>query len=293
MTNTAPPMKMMKKISRVAIAALALEACAPPAQPAAQQTTASIVLGAPTHQWRLPESLREISGLAVAPDGRLFAHNDEVAVIYEIDPRDGRLVKAFALGQPVQAGDFEGLAIAPDGVFWMTTSQGQIYSFREGADGAGVAFQTFDTSLSGACEVEGLAYLATDQSLILACKRNEARAMRDEIVLYAWRPGETATHVWATLPEADITAHAGVRRFRPSSLDIDARTGRILLLSAFDGAVVELGPHGELVNAAALTGEHVQAEGVAMLNDGSVVIADEAGGRGRRALLSVYPGFGR
>lgn len=290
MANAPPTMKMMT-IKRVIVAALALAACAPPAQPAAQQSE-NTPLGAPTGQWRLPDSLREISGLAVSANGQLFAHNDEIAVIYELNPHDGRLVKAFALGQPPQTGDFEGLAIAPDGAFWMTTSQGQLYSFREGEDGAGVTFQTFDTGLANLCEVEGLAYLASEQSLILACKRNEARDMRDQISLYAWRPGDGAAHVWATLPEADVAARAGVRRFRPSSLDVDARTGRILMLSAFDGAIAELGPNGELVNAAALTGDHVQAEGVAMLSDGSVVIADEAGGRGRRALLSVYPGFG-
>ncbi|UPT64668.1 MAG: SdiA-regulated domain-containing protein [Hyphomonadaceae bacterium JAD_PAG50586_4] len=157
--------------------------------------------------------------------------------------------------------------------------------FREGADGASVTSETFDTGLADTCEIEGLAYLSA-QRLILACKRNLARNMRNTIALYEWRPGQTA-QLWRTIPEADLAARAGVEHFRPSSLDIDPATGRLLLLSAFDAALVELSPEGELLSARALGSGHIQAEGIALLADGAVAVADEAGDA--RALLSRYP----
>src|SRR5687768_14749269 len=77
-------------------------------------------------QMRLPGALREISGLAVTPDGRVFAHGDERAIVSEVDYRRGAIVKSFALGSPILAGDFEGLAIA-DKRFFLITSTGRLY----------------------------------------------------------------------------------------------------------------------------------------------------------------------
>lgn len=282
---TSPRRQMTTKLAL--LAALMLSACAQQAAPAqAQAIDGSLFAAQPDRQWRLPQQLREISGLALSPDGRLFGHDDEHAVIYEIDAAEGRLVKAFALGDPAERGDFEGLAITPAGEFWMTTSQGLLYRFAEAADGAHAAFERFDTGLRQVCDVEGLAYLAAEDSLILACKRNEARDMRDTISLYAWRPGAARATPWRRLAEADVAHAAGVGRFRPSSLDVDARSGRLLLLSARDAALAELTPQGEILSARALGAQHAQAEGVAALADGSLAIADE-GGDGR-ALLSVY-----
>jgi len=272
-------------------AALLACACAQPAPPAeaqaqgAESIEGSLFSAAPAQQWRLPDQLREVSGLAVAPDGRLFAHNDERAVIYQLDVNEGRIVKTFALGETIAAGDFEGLAITPSGQFWLTTSQGELRRFTEGEDGGHVAFATFDTGLRNVCEIEGLAYLAAEDSLILACKRNEARDMRDTISLYAWRDGAGVARPWRRLAETELASAAGVERFRPSSLDIDPATGRLLLLSARDGALAEL-DGGRVVSARALGPQHAQAEGAAILADGALAIADE-GGDGR-ALLSIY-----
>src|SRR5262245_54963359 len=70
-------------------------------------TGASLFTETPDVQIQLPQRLREISGLAVTPDGRLFAHGDERAALYEIDPERGRILKSFSLNV---RGDFEGLA---------------------------------------------------------------------------------------------------------------------------------------------------------------------------------------
>lgn len=271
-------------IKRSLAALLLLAACTQPQSPALAQPEAANTI----QRWRMPAELREISGLAVSPDERLFAHDDERAIIYEIEPREGRLVKRFALGQPLERGDFEGLAITPAGVFWMTTSQGQLYRFSEADDGATAAFERFDTGLRDVCEIEGLAYLAADDSLILACKRNQARDMRDWIALYQWRPGAAQATLWRRFDAAELASAAGVERFRPSSLDIAG--DRMLLLSAHRGALAEYELDGERISVRALGPEHPQAEGVVRLPDGAIVISDE-GGDGQ-AQLSIYPRSG-
>src|SRR5690606_10827394 len=112
---------------------------------------------ATSNQWRLPDKLNEISGLALTGDGRLLAITDESAIVYELDYAKGKLVKAFALGEPTERGDFEGIAWF-DGQVWLVTSKGRIYQSPEGEDGERVAFEAFETGLGKSCEIEGLAY---------------------------------------------------------------------------------------------------------------------------------------
>lgn len=273
---------------RALSAMLALAACAQPqAEQAAPAPPGSLFAAAPAQQWRLPQRLAEISGLAVHPDGRVFTHDDETGVIYQIDVTEGRLIKNFALGDPIELGDFEGLSISPEGVFYLITSRGLIYRFEEGADGAHVAFETIDTGMHRVCEIEGLAYFAPEESLILACKRMNARPMRDSVRLYSWRPDapQNPAQEWLALPAADLAARAGVEQFRPSSVEIDPVSGRILLLSGNDGAFAELSREGEILAARALSG-HAQAEGVTVAPDGTLIVSDEAAGG--QAMLSRY-----
>jgi uncharacterized protein YjiK len=272
----------------IAAVVLWLCGCGPDAPPGTSSQTAappgSLFAAAPRRQWRLPNELREISGLAASPDGRVFAHNDERATIYEVDAHQGRIVASFAVGAP-ERGDFEGLAITPDGDFWLTTSTGQLYRFRRGENGARVPFERFDSGLAEICEIEGLAYRTAKESLILACKENHARDMRNVMALYAWRPGGEA-QLWRSLPGDQIATAAGVRAFRPSAIEFDPASGRSLVLSARWPALAEFDDAGNLVAARALRSGHPQAEGVTILADGSLLVADE-GGNGR-ALLSVY-----
>jgi hypothetical protein len=46
---------------------------------------------------KLPSVLSEVSGLATTPDGRLFAHDDERAIVYQVDPENGEVIKAFSV----------------------------------------------------------------------------------------------------------------------------------------------------------------------------------------------------
>lgn len=237
-------------------------------------------------RFALPDALREISGLAVSPDGRVFAHDDEQATIYEIDVARGAVLKSFNIGDPAEAGDFEGLTIAPNGDFWLTDSRGRLLRFREGGDRTTVDAERFDTGAGEACEVEGIAYLPSDQSLVLACKRMRGRGQRTNVPqLRVWSVGAHETRAWGPIT-ADIADAAGVRDFQPSDLEFDPATGRLIVISAADGAIAEFGPGGALVSARALGHDHRQAEGVAVLPDGSLIIADE-GGNGR-AHISRY-----
>ena len=249
----------------------------------------SLFAAEPDAQWRLPKRLREISGLALTPDGRVMGHEDETAVIFEIDIQRGVVVKRFALGEPVVRGDFEGIAIDGAGVFYLTTSKGRLHRFREGDDGAVVAFETFDTGLREVGEIEGLAFHLGDDAVILACKTNYTPALRGAVALYAWssRTPQGPARPWLTIPVALLADAVGARSFHPSSVEIDPRTGRLVLLAGRENALVELDAHGLLLAARGLGKGHRQAEGATILPNGALVIADEGGDA--RALMTRYP----
>jgi len=122
----------------------------------------------------LPGRLDEISGLAFSPDGRLFAHDDERGRVHEIDPLTGEVGKRFDLGAGPVADDFEGIAIVGER-FFLVSSTGRLYEFREGDDRAIVAYRVTDTGLGRGCEIEGLDWdPAADELLIPFGKMHHA-----------------------------------------------------------------------------------------------------------------------
>ena len=120
-------------------------------------------------QFRLPAYLNEISGLTVSNDGRLFAHNDEKAAIYEIDYNTSVVKKTFYLGSLTINRDFEDIALAGK-IFYLITSSGVIYKFEEGTDGNNVDYEIIDLKISDKFNIEGLCYDPSENSLLIASK---------------------------------------------------------------------------------------------------------------------------
>jgi uncharacterized protein YjiK len=238
-------------------------------------------------QWALPDKLREISGLALTSDGRLLAVTDETAIVYELDFETGKLVKAFAFGEPVVNGDFEGIAVLDDMV-WLMTSDGQLYQASEGDDGQQLDYRHYDTNLEDDCEFEGLAEIPQRQSLALLCKNpNKGKKLR----LYEWRAENDGLERTSdfTLPEKAMASAVDEKRVNPSGITLDPETGNWIVIAARQHAVFELNVEGALIDVILRLDpdRHQQAEGIAITGDGRLIIADEAG-KGR-ARLSVYP----
>ena len=240
-------------------------------------------------QWKLPDKLNEISGLATTPDGRLLAVDDEKAVIYEIDHDEGRIVKKFALGKPTVKGDFEGIAVADDLVY-VTTSKGRVYVSAEGADGQRVTFDNFDTGIGTYCEIEGLVQSTDNSKLYFLCKKARTKSGVRGLTLFAWdiagrqlQPDDSVL-----LPEREIMQRLRIDRFSPSGVTIDRESGNRIVVASRQRVLVELTPDGKLVDARHLpTARHRQAEGIELVIDGKLVIADEGGTH--KARLAIYP----
>ena len=243
-----------------------------------------------TH-WKLPGRLEEISGLAMTLDNRLMAHNDEKAVIYEIDYRNGAITKAFQLADmkaPVN-GDFEGIATVNDQVY-LVTSSGRIYEGSRGAEGESVLYNSYATGVGRDYEIEGLAYDATQQALLLMCKDARRADLKEQLVLYRWSldKKQLIEDAHIVIPVIEFTRHIGGKEFQPSGIERHPVSGNYFVIAARQGAIAEVTPWGQVVAARQFPAQwHRQPEGITFAADGTLIIADE--GSGKKARLTLYP----
>ncbi len=269
----------------VALTLSALVACGqsqPGAQTSFDPTARDVV------QWKLPKQLDEISGLALSSDGRLFAHDDERAIIYQIDPQRGKLVKAFALGKPVARGDFEGIALA-DMDFYLMTSDGRLYRAVEGADGEHVTYEVTDTGLGADCELEGLAYDPLRKVLLASCKSPRIASLNGWVAIFAWsiQRREVDRNASIRVSEKALADPIGAHRFNPSAIEIAHDGAHVWLLSGRQHALAEIDLDGHVTSVTRLSApRHRQPEGLALSSNGDLMIADEAGHG--RAKLAIY-----
>ncbi len=227
------------------------------------------------HQARhgMPAPLDEISGLALTSDGRVFAHDDEEAVIYQVDLATGTVSAGFQLGDPALKGDFEGIAVVGDR-FFLVSSTGILYEFREAEPGSSAAYEETDTGLGESCEVEGLAWHEVDGTLLLACKQTPDE---DHLVIHRLPLGASSSPLGPMrVPHAQIRAAGGSREFNASAIAVDPRSGHLILLAARQEQILEITDDGEVVSLYRLTkSRHPRPEGLEFGPGGTLLIADE------------------
>ena len=239
-------------------------------------------MGGAIARWIMPDDLKEISGLTLTSDGRLFGHGDEHAHVFEIDYRRGRIVKEFTLAEKGQAvkGDFEAITTADDGRMFLLESDGKLYEFKEGADSSNVGFTVYDTGLKDECEFESVAFVKPLNSLLLACKKISDKKLKDSVVVFRWKLGGDAlpaarlSHFSIPLPQA-IGAN-GWDGFHPSDITINPFNGDYVLIASRESGMMEITPAGKVVFSRPLPGTHDQAEGIAITSDSLLIISDEA-----------------
>ncbi len=238
------------------------------------------------HGFPLDAKLREVSGLAPAGRNSVFAHGDEYAIVHEISLNEGQILRSFAFGKPTATGDYEGIARIGDAI-WLVTSDGKLLEGRIEEHGKRTRFHVYDTGVGAACEIEGFAPADEAGRFYLLCK-NLLASKDKKLRIYRWAIAErfAAPELTIDVPLATLAPAAAVGDFRPSELARDARSGNFLILNA-SGGVLEITGTGGLVRYIPLDRtQHPQPEGLALMPDGRLVIADEGGARA--GALAVY-----
>ncbi|MGE0442791.1 MAG: SdiA-regulated domain-containing protein [Gemmatimonadales bacterium] len=274
---------MTVRAAAAAVGCLAVAAPAPAVSPADCLASAK-----PEARWNLPVAYREVSGLALAPDGRLFYHNDEHGLIGALDSKTGKILGSYQVGTPAVRGDFEGIAIRGQRIL-LVTSGGVLYDapLPPATTDRGVLAATRRvTGLGTRCEIEGLAVEPASQDLLFACKTPRVAALAKQVTVFRLPGRDSAVPTAVALSREALAKGRPGRGFHPSAIEVDPRTGHWVILASADQAVAVVTAAGEVLATAELRGRHGQPEGLAMAPDGRIFVSDE-GGRSR-GTVTVY-----
>ena len=229
----------------------------------------------------LTDRLKELSGLTTTPDGRLFGHNDEHGVVYEIDPKSGEIIKRWGVGNWGLEEDFEGITVVDD-TFWLVTSKGDLFQFKEGSDQENVDFTQYKTDLTSKFDVEGLCYDSSTHLLLLLCKEYPGKNYdkNDEKTVYAFSLAEKTIDSKAKLVinAKKIRKALKLDHFKPSGIERHPSSDSYVVISSNQSAIVEIDPTGDVLKGHKLKrSTHPQPEGIAFGVDGQLLIGNESG----------------
>ncbi len=244
--------------------------------------------GQPKAHVTLPSRLKEISGLATTEDGRLFAHDDERGVVYQLDYTSGRILKQFSLGRFGVRADFEGIAVKGKW-FYLVASNGTLYECVEGNDGDRVEFRTYRTFLNSKHDVEGLCYDPPTDCLLLLCKGDPGKGYRNYKAVYAFslRSKTLLPRPRFLIALQRVTRSSDGHRFHPSGIERHPRTGTFFVIAAQGSSLVELAADGTVLAQQAINKNvDPHPEGIAFTPDLSLLLCND--GQGGTGSLSLY-----
>ncbi|MFZ0452966.1 MAG: SdiA-regulated domain-containing protein [Ignavibacteriaceae bacterium] len=239
-------------------------------------------------RFRLSAYLKEISGLAATEDNRIFTHDDEKGIIYQLDYRNGKIVKRFSVANKIPDRDFEGIAIAKD-KFYLITSSGDIYEFNEAENGKNSKSKIYRTGLTVSYNIEGLCFDSSTNSLLIACKGFPGKNLKGYRAVYSYDLKEKKLNKKPRflISLKYLDKRYRLKNFSPSAIEYNSATGTFFILSSHVKAVIEVSTKGIILNGISLPGNiHAQPEGLTFTKDMKMIISDE--GRGGRGTITVY-----
>ncbi len=239
-------------------------------------------------QFKLPKKLGEISGLAITDDGKLLCHDDESAIVYQLDYVTGSITRQFAFGSGFLKGDFEGIAVKRDTIY-VVNSSGTLFEFREAAEGGRTAFRQYKTSLSQKNDVEGLEYDPQTDCLLLACKGDAGKGYGGYKAVYAFSLKTKELIVPPRfLISLDAVKKTSKGSFNPSGIARHPVSGTFFVISADGESIIEIDSSGKLLGQEEIPKKvNSQPEGIAFAPDNSLLLCND--GQGGTGTLTVYP----
>lgn len=236
-------------------------------------------------QFILPHKLGEASGLAMTDDGRLFCHDDERAVVYQIDYSNGVIVKQFSLGRFGVRGDFEDIAVAGK-LFYLVESNGTIYEFPEAGNGQTVEFRMYKTPLTTQNDVEGLEYDPETHSLLLACKEFPGKGYEGNRAVYSF---SLKTKQLSATPRFLISLkEIRAKEFRPSGIARHPKTGTFFIIATRGSTIIEISKEGKILDRQSINKNvNTHPEGITFAPDLTLILCND--GQGKRGTLTLYP----
>ena len=243
------------------------------AAPPVVNTPLSYDLANPTQRHKLPNDLREISGLSYYKPGRLACVQDELGVVFIYDLSRKAIVDEHVFGKD---GDYEGVEYVGNKLYIMR-SDGELYEMTptDGVKILGSSPETkhIKTDLPGKPDMEGLGYDPKLEALLLATKDGKGT---DKIIYFYSLPNKMLFQ-GIVLKQADLqTFENSTGEFKPSGIAVHPQTRDYYVLSSAAHQLAVLAPNGKVKSLVSLDeGSLPQPEGICFAPDGTLYIASE------------------
>lgn len=241
------------------------------------------------YQLKITSKLNEISDLTTSKDNLIFAVNDEVGIIYKLDPSTGKVKKRFFLGKWTTEADFEGITVAKDFIY-LITSDGVLYKVKEGNNEEAVDYEVIKLPFSSKFDIEGLHYDPELNGLLILPKEYSGKKYKNHraIYLYSFESNSVLKEPIISISLNKLKKKFGIKDFYPSGITKHPVTNNYLIVSARDkNAIVEVDRTGKIIEAINISEKtHRQPEGITILSDLTLVISDE--GAGKKPTITRY-----
>jgi len=248
-------------------------------------------LSAPEQKIILDDDLIEISGLTYLENNILAAVQDEKGIIYHIDINKNEIVSKFRFAKNK---DYEGIEMAQNH-YYIISSDGDLYSLNRN-EIEDPQTKKFDTPLKAKNDVEGLAYDAHNQLLLIACKGDPKTKINnpDGKAIYAFSLKNNSFDLIYSISTNSLSKFLNQNKskdikFSPSGIAVHPITRDIFILSYVDKYLIALTKKGT-IKAAVKLDSHIfkQPEGICFSPTGTLFISNEGKGSKGNILIFKY-----
>jgi uncharacterized protein YjiK len=263
-------------------------------------------LDKPTTVFELPDSLREISGIAFINDSTVACVQDENGILFIYDLQNNVIRECHLFHAD---GDYEGIAIA-NNLIYILRSDGKLFEISNYNTGQ-ISSKSYETKVP-ADNNEGLCYDAANNQLLIGCKNkiNDNDAAKNARQIYAFKldKKELKKQPSYNLSVDDAMQYADKHKmdmseigankkgknkntfkFNISAIAIHPRTGNLYILNAADHALFIVNNDEEMVQIALLDPLLFnKPEGISFTPNGDMYITNEGQEGSARILFFEY-----
>lgn len=227
--------------------------------------------------WLLPESLKEVSGIAWLGADHFACIQDELGKVFIFNVRHNKIDQEIPFGPN---GDYEGIAVV-DKTIYVLHSEGKLFGI-ENYSGKKRSVKMYKTRLSKKQDSESLAYDKKNNRLLIAVKEEDSEGS-DYKGIYAFNL-TTKTMPAAPVYKIDlkhkifdeIKKGKVKNSISPSDLGIHPVNGNLYILEGTKPKLLIMSPAGKMLSLYELDeNDFPQPEGLSFSPDGKLYISNE------------------
>lgn len=242
-------------------------------------------------QFTILSKLNEISGITITKNQKILAINDEIGIIFKIEPLSGEVISAFSVGIWTIEGDFEGITTDNDFIY-VISSSGKLYKFKEGKNNSKVNYEVEQLPFSSRFDLEGLYYDKDLNGLLITPKEYPGKKFKGKrtIYFYSFIDKKIISDPIIEISLKKLKKDFGVKSFYPSGITKHPVSNNYLIISAKDdNVIIEVDIKSNIIGVQKLSEKlHRQPEGITILDDNSIIISDEASGKKPKISRYIY-----